>query len=135
MNRLRYIALRLVKTMIVTLSVVFVSFFLIRLAPGDAALVMAGQGGYSDAAYIKSLRAEYGLDKPLPVQFWRYASRVVRGDLGTSYERRAPVLEIIGERLPDTLLLDAFALVVAIAAAWGWAPSRRTAPDRPAMAW
>jgi peptide/nickel transport system permease protein len=91
------------------------SFFLIRLAPGDAATVMAGQSGYADEAFMKSLRAEYGLDKPLPVQLAKYLGAVAHGDLGTSYVRRQPVLEVILERLPNTLLLDAFALVVAIA--------------------
>ena len=110
----RYIALRLIKTALTVVAVVVLSFFLIRLAPGDAATVMAGQAGYADEAFIKSLRAEYGLDQPLPVQFWKYAQAVAHGDLGTSYVRRQPVLTVIMERLPNTLLLDAFALVVAI---------------------
>ena len=110
MNRLQFIALRLVKTALVALAVVILSFFLIRLAPGDAATVMAGQSGYADEAFMKSLRAEYGLDKPLPVQLARYLGAVARGDLGTSYVRRQPVLDVILERLPNTLLLDAFAL-------------------------
>ncbi len=113
--KLRYIASRLVKTLLVTIAVVILSFFLIRAAPGDAAIVMAGQSGYADEAYMKSLRAEYGLDQPLPVQFWAYVSRVAQGDLGTSYVRREKVLSIIMERLPNTLLLNAFALVVAAA--------------------
>jgi peptide/nickel transport system permease protein len=111
----RYIALRLVKTVLTVIAVVALSFFLIRMAPGDAATVMAGQSGYADEAYMKSLRAEYGLDQPLPVQFWKYVQAVAHGDLGTSYVRRQPVLMVILERLPNTLLLDAFALVVAIA--------------------
>ncbi len=115
MNRLHYIAMRLVKTALVTIAVVVLSFFLIRLAPGDAATVMAGQSGYADEAFVKSLRAEYGLDRPLPVQLWKYLGAVAQGDLGTSYARRMPVLEVILQRLPNTLLLDAFALVVAIA--------------------
>jgi peptide/nickel transport system permease protein len=101
---------------LVTVAVVVLSFFLIRLAPGDAATVMAGQSGYADEAFMKSLRAEYGLDRPLPVQMVKYLGAVAHGDLGTSYVRRQPVLEVILERLPNTLLLDAFALVVAIAA-------------------
>jgi peptide/nickel transport system permease protein len=111
----RYIALRLVKTVLTVLAVIVLSFFLIRLAPGDAATVMAGQSGYADEAFVKSLRAEYGLDQPLPLQFWKYVQAVAHGDLGTSYVRRQPVLAVIMERLPNTLLLDAFALVVAIA--------------------
>ncbi|HET7084316.1 MAG TPA: ABC transporter permease [Rhizomicrobium sp.] len=110
-----YIAMRLVKTVLVTVAVVLLSFFLIRLAPGDAATVMAGQTGYGDEAYMQSLRAEYGLDQPMPVQLWRYVEKVAQGDLGISYVRRQPVAEIILERLPNTLLLDAFALLVAAA--------------------
>ncbi len=113
--KLRYIAMRLVKTVLVAIAVVLLSFFLIRLAPGDAATVMAGQSGYADEAFMKSLRAEYGLDQPLPVQLWKYVDQVAHGDLGVSYVRSQPVLSIILERLPNTLLLDAFALVVAAA--------------------
>jgi peptide/nickel transport system permease protein len=113
--KLRYIVLRLVKTVLVAIAVVLLSFFLIRLAPGDVATVMAGQAGYADEAFMKSLRAEYGLDQPLPVQLWKYVDQVAHGDLGVSYVRSQPVLSIILERLPNTLLLDAFALLVAAA--------------------
>ena len=113
--KLRYIGSRLIKTVLVTIAVVLLSFFLIQAAPGDAAMVMAGQSGFADEAYMKSLRAEYGLDQPLPVQLWAYVSRVAEGDLGTSYVRREPVLSIILERLPNTLLLNAVALVLAAA--------------------
>jgi len=113
--KLRYIAMRLVKTVLVAIAVVLLSFFLIRLAPGDVATVMAGQAGYADEAYMKSLRAEYGLDQPMPVQLWKYVDQVAHGDLGLSYVRSQPVLSIILERLPNTLLLDAFALLVAAA--------------------
>ncbi|HSS14498.1 MAG TPA: ABC transporter permease, partial [Rhizomicrobium sp.] len=111
--RLRYVAARLVKTVLVAITVVVLSFFLIRLAPGDAATVMAGQSGYADEAFMKNLRAEYGLDQPMPVQLWKYVDQVAHGDLGLSYVRSQPVLTIILERLPNTLLLDAFALVIA----------------------
>jgi peptide/nickel transport system permease protein len=113
--KLHYIAMRLAKTVLVAIAVVLLSFFLIRLAPGDVATVMAGQAGYADEAFMKSLRAEYGLDQPVPVQLWKYVSAVTHGDLGISYVRSQPVLTIIMERLPNTLLLDAFALVVAAA--------------------
>ena len=73
--KLHYIAMRLVKTVLVAIAVVLLSFFLIRLAPGDAATVMAGQAGYADEAFMKSLRAEYGLDQPMPVQLWKYVDR------------------------------------------------------------
>jgi len=107
--------MRLVKTVLVAVAVVLLSFFLIRVVPGDAATVMAGQSGYADEQYMNSLRAEYGLDQPLPVQLWKYVRNVAQGDLGTSYVRRQPVATVIMERLPNTLLLNAFALVVAAA--------------------
>src|ERR1700742_351603 len=111
--KLRYIGLRLVKTVLVTATVVVLSFFMIHAVPGDAATVMAGQAGYADEAFLKNLRAEYGLDQPLPVQLGRYVVAVAHGDLGTSYVRRQKVADVILERLPNTLLLDVFALVVA----------------------
>jgi peptide/nickel transport system permease protein len=114
--KLRYIGSRLIKTLLVTAAVVLLSFFLIHLAPGDAATVMAGQAGFADEAYMKNLRAEYGLDQPLPVQLLAYVSRVAEGDLGMSYVRGEKVLSIIMERLPNTLLLNGFALVVAAGA-------------------
>lgn len=107
--------MRLVKTVLVAVAVVVLSFFLIRVVPGDAATVMAGQAGYGDEQYMQSLRAEYGLDQPLPVQLWRYMRNVAQGDLGTSYVRRQPVAGVILERLPNTLLLNGFALIVAAA--------------------
>ena len=113
--KLRYIGLRLVKTLLVTIAVVLISFFLIHAVPGDAATVMAGQAGYADETYMKNLRAEYGLDRPLPVQLWTYVERVAQGDLGRSFVRREGVLSIILERLPNTLLLDGLALVLAAA--------------------
>lgn len=117
--KLRYIGLRLVKTLLVTAAVVLISFFLIHAVPGDAATVMAGQAGYADETYMANLRAEYGLDQPLPVQLWRYVSHVGQGDLGTSFVRREPVLSIIMERMPNTLLLDGFALLLAAAGGIG----------------
>jgi len=113
--KLRYIGLRLVKTVLVTIVVVLLSFLMIHAVPGDAATVMAGQAGYADETYMKNLRAEYGLDQPLPVQLWAYVDRVAHGDLGTSFVRREKVLSIIMERLPNTLLLDGFALLAAAA--------------------
>src|SRR4051794_20167727 len=125
--KLRFIAMRLVKTLLVTAAVVVLSFLMIHAVPGDAATVMAGQAGFADQNYMKDLRAEYGLDQPLPVQLWAYGSRVAQGDLGTSFVRREKVLSIILERLPNTLLLDAFALLLASAGgiALGAAAARR----------
>jgi len=85
---------------------------------------------------MKSLRAEYGLDQPLPVQLWKYVNAVAHGDLGTSYVRAsAGGWRVILERLPNTLLLDAFALLVAAAGGHlARQQLRRGVPVRPATA-
>ena len=58
MNRLSYIGARLIKTVLITIAVVLLSFFLVRLAPGDTATVMAGQAGFADEGFMKARRAE-----------------------------------------------------------------------------
>ncbi len=63
---------------------------------------------------IDSVREEYGLDRPVHVQFATYAAKVARGDLGTSFAYARPVTTIIRERLPATLLLAGSALVVSV---------------------
>src|SRR3954469_4664700 len=88
--KLRYVGLLLVKTLLVTAAVVVLSFFMIHAVPGDAATVMAGQAGYADEAFMKNLRAEYGLDQPLSVQLWKYLGAGAHGDLAASYAGRQP---------------------------------------------
>ncbi|MCX7929191.1 MAG: ABC transporter permease [Chlorobi bacterium] len=108
---LRYIIGRLGYTVLMLLGVVTVSFFLVRAIPGDPARVMLGQR--ADEATIQALRQQYGFDKPLYVQYWRYLERLVIGDWGRSIASNRPVLEIIADRLPATALLATVAMVIA----------------------
>lgn len=101
---------RLASAVLAVVGIIIVTFVLIHAAPGDPAASLAGEGG--DPAHIELLRAEFGLDRPLPQQFLTYAGTVVRGDLGTSLVRGRPVAEVIGERVPATLLLMGTALVL-----------------------
>lgn len=75
---------------------------------------MAGEAGAADQKYIDDLRHEFGLDKPLYVQLARYMEHVVQGDLGYSYRQHLPVTELIGQRLPQTLLLTGSAMLLAL---------------------
>ncbi len=90
------------------------NFVLVRAAPGDPATVMAGQSGAADPKIIDDLRREYGLDKPYVVQLASYLGRVITLDLGYSYRQRRPVLDLILERLPATLLLTLTAFCLAL---------------------
>ena len=90
--------------------ILLVGFLLIHLAPGDPVLALAGENG--DAEYYAFVRSRFGLDEPLPTQLVTYAGNVLSGDLGTSYVQGRPVVTIIAERLPATLLLTGAAVVV-----------------------
>lgn len=103
---------RVVLAAVVAFAVSIVGFGLLRLS-GDPAIAMAGPSGTS--ADIAHIRHEYGFDKPLPVQYWRWMRRAVSGDLGNSYYFRMPVTTMLEQRLPITLTLGVCALVFALA--------------------
>lgn len=90
------------------------NFALIRMAPGDPATVIAGESGASDEQFIAGIRRDYGLDETLPVQVYSYLRRLAALDLGISYRTQRPVVDIILERVPATLLLTVPALFLAI---------------------
>lgn len=124
---LRFLGRRLLGMAGVLLAVVVINFLLIHAAPGDPASVIAGQSGAADERFVQQLRAQFGLDRPLPEQLWIYVSGVLRGDLGVSHRQQRTVAGLIGERLPATLLLTGTAFVFALAAgvALGAAAARR----------
>src|ERR1700759_1667536 len=81
----------LVKFVMVVVVIATVNFMLVHAAPGDPAQVMAGQSGAADEKLLEQLRAQYGLDKPYPVQLATYLGRVLTLDLGYSYRQQRPV--------------------------------------------
>jgi len=93
---LAFFARRLIMLLFTLYAVVTLAFFVMRLAPGDPARIIAG----FDAPYetILALRHELGLDRPLIVQYGRYLAALFRGDFGRSYNTRRPVLEELGWR-------------------------------------
>jgi peptide/nickel transport system permease protein len=93
---LTYVARR-VPMALVTLALVAVAVFtLMRLVPGDPALLMLGDT--ADAAQVAEQRERMGLAKPLPVQFWRWLKAVLQGDLGRSITNQQPVAPLLLER-------------------------------------
>jgi peptide/nickel transport system permease protein len=90
-------------------------FFLIRMAPGDPALVMAGEAGAGDQIFVAQLREKFGLDKPLPVQLYVYVKGILSLDLGFSFRQQMPVAKLILDRLPATLLLTGTAFAISLA--------------------
>ncbi len=96
------------------LGVVILNFLLIRLAPGDPAAIMAGEAGSSDPVYLAQLRSQFGLDQPMWLQLWMYIKGILQFDLGFSYRNNLPVLNLIAERLPATLLLMSLAFIFSL---------------------
>jgi peptide/nickel transport system permease protein len=111
---LSFVAHRILKGVIVLLAIIVLNFFLIRLAPGDPASVMAGEAGASDPLFVAQLREKFGLDRPLPEQLLIYVKGILRFDLGYSFRQQEPVSKLIMERLPATLLLTMTAFAISL---------------------
>ena len=108
---LGYIFKRLLLTLPTLLLVSVGVFFLIRLIPGDPALVLLGEG--ADAASLAGVRADLGLDRPVPVQFLAWLEHAVRGDLGRSIVSGEPVAKLILEHFGLTAVVVLVAVTLA----------------------
>ncbi|HEY0210661.1 ABC transporter permease [Acerihabitans sp.] len=107
----RYFMRRSISAAVLLLVVSFVAFMLITMAPGGPSILIDPGMSPEDAALMKKLM---GLDQPFIVQYGHWLSGVLRGDFGTSLSVRLPVAGIIAQQLPNTLLLAACSLVVAV---------------------
>ncbi len=107
----RYIVRRLLSMIPVLLLVTIISFSLILLT-GDPVKAMLGQE--ADPATVKAMRTKLGLDDPIPVQYVKWLTRVLQGDLGNSIRSSQPVSEAILQRLPVTIWINVIAFVMTI---------------------
>ncbi len=114
MNLAQFLTGRLVKGVLVLFAIAVLNFFLIRAAPGDPAQVLAGEAGAADAQLLEQLRVRFGLDQPLLTQLWIYLKGYMTLDLGFSYRQQQPVLSLVLDRLPATLLLTGAAFVISL---------------------
>jgi peptide/nickel transport system permease protein len=112
-----YIARRLAATLLVMALVGVFIFLLLHIAPGDPAAVIAGDN--ATPAQIADIRHQLGLDLPLPIQFGRWAWKLLHGNFGVSIFSQAPVLTLIEQRLPATISLTALTMGFAALTAVG----------------
>jgi len=109
---------RLVLAIPLLIGITFISFLVIQLAPGGPFDYLRSEETGQDPKLVQKLNEEFGLDKPLHVQYWRWLSRLGRLDFGRSFQPDArPVLAKIGERLPITLFLNILQLLIIFALA------------------
>jgi peptide/nickel transport system permease protein len=104
MSLARYFIRRAVFVLPLIIAIITINFILVHIAPGDPLSYIVGTE-YVSPEYLQRLRSEYGLDRPLWEQYWIYISKVLVFDLGQSYRYREPVINVIMERIPATLLL------------------------------
>lgn len=109
---LRYATRRVPSALLVLLVASVLVFGVLRLAPGDPAVVLAGPD--ASPATVAEVRASLGLDASLPVQYGTWLTGVLTGDLGTSFILGAPIAQLIGQGLGNTLELTAAALLLAL---------------------
>ena len=107
----RYILRRVVTLMPILLGVSAAAFLMIHLIPGDPATVYLGE--HASPESIKRVQHEFGLDRPLPIQYGIYLWRVIQGDLGDSLETHRKVIVEFLPRFPATIELSLGAITVA----------------------
>ncbi len=122
---------RVAESVVLLWMVVSLTFLLVRAAPGDPAAVLIPPS--ASPADATRLRAELGLDAPLPVQYARWAKGMLRGDLGTSFAQRRPVSAVLADAIPISLALGgaslALTFLIGVAVGTMQAAKRGTAVD------
>lgn len=111
---LRYVLRRLLLSLPVMLGVSILTFSMLHLVPGDPVKAMFIESGGATQAQIDQVRHVLGLDQPLPVQYWHYLTRALRGDLGRSILGNQPVAAELWQNFPPTLELTLAGMGLAI---------------------
>ena len=112
MNRFAFILKRPIHLIPVLFGISLITFCLMQIAPGDPVRLMLGPRAGQEA--IAFVRARYGLDQPLPVQYFYYLLNALRGDFGQSIAYRAPVGSVLLERIAPTLFVILYGLTITI---------------------
>lgn len=106
----KYLLKRVLQMIPVFLGITLISFMIIHLAPGGPTAVLGGLD--LNQEQVEALTKTYGFDQPLPVQYARWVGKMVQGDFGKSYVENRSVVEMIKERLPNTVYLNLFSILL-----------------------
>jgi peptide/nickel transport system permease protein len=109
---LDFLIQRVAISVVTLLLISLIVFTGVRMIPGDPARVMAGTD--ADEAGLQQIREKYGLNDPIPVQYFHWIRLALRGDLGESIRTRESVVKIVAIKLPITIELACFSLIIAI---------------------
>jgi peptide/nickel transport system permease protein len=112
MERFKFVLYRPIQMLPVLFGVSIITFVLVQLIPGDPVRIMLGSR--ASAEVIAATRAQYGLDEPVLVQYFYFVTNLLQGEMGQSIIYRAPVLEVVGERILPTLFLLGYSLLLSL---------------------
>jgi peptide/nickel transport system permease protein len=110
----RFLLQRLGTGVVLLVGITLVAFVLTHVVPGDPAAANLGQRAIGDPAAVAAFRHQYGLDRPLPVQYVLYLKNLVHGNLGISEQSHRPVRADLAEYVPATIELALFAIVLSL---------------------
>lgn len=108
----KFLIRRLLMMFPLLLGISLLSFLIMHLAPGDPASLSAAMNTKVDPSYIQKLQAFYETDKPLSVQYWHWLRKMATLNFGVSFKDQRPVMDVILERLPATLLLSGLSEII-----------------------
>jgi ABC-type dipeptide/oligopeptide/nickel transport system permease component len=108
-----YVGKRLLALVVLLIAISVLVFLMLQAVPGSPVTALLGQSATNPAA-VARLTQELGLNRPLPVQFWRWVDGVLHGNLGYSYQNQQPVSALIGQNLPSTVELAASGLLISL---------------------
>jgi peptide/nickel transport system permease protein len=112
---IRFASKKLASAVLTVFLITCVNFVIFRMAPGDPVRMMFGDPRVS-AEQMQKVREQFGLDQSMGGQFISYMKELAKGNMGISFSQKRPVIEAIGERVPNTLILVLTSLIIAIAA-------------------
>ncbi|ROR73210.1 ABC transporter permease [Bogoriella caseilytica] len=115
----RYLINRISGTIVSLIAIVFSAFFIFRVLPGNPVENLMAEFENPSPELQAALIEEWGLNDPLPVQFWNYLTGLLQGNLGTSIQFGVPVNQLFADRLFPTLLLGGVALILAVILGYG----------------
>jgi len=110
----RFLLRRLGTGLVLLVGITLVAFVVTHLVPGDPAAANLGQRAIGDPAAVQAFRHQYGLDRPLPLQYLIYLGDLLRGNLGISEQSHRPVVDDLNDFVPATIELALFAIVLSL---------------------
>jgi peptide/nickel transport system permease protein len=109
-----YIIRRILQAIPTILVILTINFLMLQLAPGDPLMAIVGDELTATQEYMDAMRAKLGLDKPIHIQYIEYLSKAIRGDIGFSILKRAPVAQLVTERLFNTLIIAVISFILSV---------------------